>query len=116
MSQKDGEVFMQSLRDRVEAAIREALHKQGHPEAAKTAKREAGAVMVSLWLENRGDQIYMPLKSSLLHEALCEELASGVPAGKLATKYGIAYSTVYKIYKADLAKKREPKQAMLPGV
>ena len=113
---EDAAAFMCAIREHVEKAIRDTLASHGVPDAAKTAQTEARAVSLALSSEWGGAQVYFPLKSEELNHVVSEEMANGATANDIAKKYRIAYSTVYKIYKEELASKREPKQATLPGV
>lgn len=116
-SESDGEKFMQDMRERIAAAIRDALQTHGVTDEGETATQGALAVAIAMLVEWNGTQLYLALKKSdLLRKAVFAEMSAGATANDLARKYGIAYSTVYKIYKHELAGKREPDQATLPGV
>lgn len=101
----DTEPFLQALHERMEDAIREALEECGVTKADEVVKREARAAVLDIQTAWRGIQVYIPLKSDLLGEALYEEMENGARVPELAHKYGIAFNTVYKAYNAERARR-----------
>lgn len=109
LKKNDG-VFMSNLRGWVETAIRDALEAHACHDAEEIAQIQTETVLQGLFTEWGGNQFNIPLKCAERDEAIYEEMSNGVPANKLTRKYGVSHSTIYTIYKAELARKRGSKQ------
>lgn len=97
----DPKLFAQSLHERVEAAIREVLEQSGSGRGDADVYRAARSVVLDILYEWGGEQIYLPVRSKFLHEAVREEIESGARASDVARKYRMAKSSVYKILQSQ---------------
>ncbi|MDD4701344.1 MAG: Mor transcription activator family protein [Desulfovibrio sp.] len=77
-------------------------------------------VLIDALLEWGGQQVYIPLRSPYIAQAVVSDF-DGSNAGKLATQYRISRAQVYRLIEQARAAKRgeraeQAKQARLPGV
>jgi Mor family transcriptional regulator len=120
----DGENFVLALREEAQHVIRRAVGTvvdkgAADPESvAAVAENAASALALDLLYDWGGQQVYLPLRGTLVKEAVLREF-NGNNASALARKYRIAHGTVYKWIETLRADHREQEllqQARLPGV